>query len=299
MIDLHPEELIDQERCGTLSAADRRRLEAHRAQCTACSFEVAVTRNASAAAEPRPGDAELLARVVASSLEQSRGRRSEMRALGSRRRNKVAAAILFAAVVAAAALAVARRHRAPKATEPSAPIVASSAETSPAPTTSSPPPEASTEAAATSAGLPVEAPSQVSHPHPSTSSGVHVPGAAELYTEANRQRRLGNDAEAAHLYRDLEKRYPDSPEAVASRVSYGRLLLDRLGDPASALTLFDAYLAGEPHGTLQEEALLGRALSLQRLGRTDDERAAWQTLIAEHPTSVHAERARERLEQLR
>jgi TolA-binding protein len=90
--------------------------------------------------------------------------------------------------------------------------------------------------------------------------------------------------------------YPGEPEALAAHAMLGRLLLDR-GQPESALTHFDAYLRSGA-STLAEEAQLGRALSLRKLGRAADEISAWKTLLAAYPSSVHATRARQRLSEL-
>ena len=87
-------------------------------------------------------------------------------------------------------------------------------------------------------------------------------------------------------------------EETTSRVLLGRLLLDRGADPTQALGLFTRYLDESPGGTLAEEARLGRALALTRLGSAKEERQAWQQLLAFHPNSIHAERARKRLEEL-
>lgn len=123
--------------------------------------------------------------------------------------------------------------------------------------------------------------------------------AAELFRDANAERRTGNVGKAVDLYVALQKRFPDSSETHASRVSLGRLLLDRQGDATGALAQFDAYLnVGAADGTLAEEARLGRALAYQRLGRADAERAAWEELVARHPATLHSSRARERLRAL-
>ncbi len=121
--------------------------------------------------------------------------------------------------------------------------------------------------------------------------------AAELFRDANAERRAGNIGSAIDLYRSLQKRYPDAPEAQAARVSLGRLLLDRQGDANGALAQFDAYLKGAPADgwTLAEEARVGRALAFEKLGQKDDERRAWEELAARHPQSLHVTRARERL----
>jgi TolA-binding protein len=122
--------------------------------------------------------------------------------------------------------------------------------------------------------------------------------ASELFAKANSLRRGGQTADAVHAYRALEQTFPGSPEALVARVTLGRLLLDRGIDVKAALAEFDAYLARAPRGPLAEEALIGRALSLGRLGRSAEERNAWSALVAAHPKSTYAARARSRIEQL-
>jgi hypothetical protein len=122
-----------------------------------------------------------------------------------------------------------------------------------------------------------------------------VPTARDLFASANMARHDDNGSRASALYRELLRRYPTSAEALVSRVSFGRLLLDRLGDPAGALAQFDGYLAQTAHTALAEEALFGRASALSQLGRPDAERQTWRTLLARYPSSVYADRARVRM----
>jgi TolA-binding protein len=137
---------------------------------------------------------------------------------------------------------------------------------------------------------------------PMPPSAQTTASAADLFRDANAERRNGNVVKASELYRALQKQHPSSAEAQASHVSLGRLLLDKQGDPAGALNEFDAYLKGTvavaDGGTLAEEARVGRAMALQHLGRTDEERRAWEDLIQRHPSSLHVARARDRLNQL-
>lgn len=95
-------------------------------------------------------------------------------------------------------------------------------------------------------------------------------------------------------YRQLQAWYADSTEAKLSHATLGRLLLDR-GDAARALREFDAYLLGGA-GPLGEEALAGRALALQRLGRSDEEGTTWRRMLTTYPASIYAAQARARLQ---
>lgn len=122
--------------------------------------------------------------------------------------------------------------------------------------------------------------------------------AADLFRQANAERRAGNVASAIQLYRSLQSRYPNAAESHASRVSLGRLLLDRQSDPKGALAEFDAYLQVSADETLAEEARVGRALAFQRLGDRNEERRAWLELLEHHPDSLQVARAKQRLEAL-
>jgi hypothetical protein len=120
-------------------------------------------------------------------------------------------------------------------------------------------------------------------------------GASELFGAAERARREGDPTRARRLYAQLAALFPGTREELAARVLRGQMLLDELDDAAAALRSFDHYLVAEPGGALAEEALVGRAEALRRLGRASAEAAAWSDLLARYPRSVHAERARERL----
>ena len=116
---------------------------------------------------------------------------------------------------------------------------------------------------------------------------------SELFERANKARRGGDDATAQALYHRLVDAHPSSREAITSRVILGRMELAR-GAPAAALASFDAYLASERRGSLHEEALVGRARSLQTLGRRAEERAAWRTLLEQFPETASRSVALER-----
>jgi hypothetical protein len=141
----------------------------------------------------------------------------------------------------------------------------------------------------------VAAPSAESAPLDAPVAHRAAPTARDLFASANMARHDDHGSRASALYRELQRRYPTSDEALVSRVSFGRLLLDRLGDPSGALAQFDGYLAQTAHTALAEEALFGRASALSQLGRSDAERETWRTLLARYPSSVYADRARVRI----
>ena len=121
-----------------------------------------------------------------------------------------------------------------------------------------------------------------------------IEDAAGLFERANTARRSEDHASAEELYRRLILTHPASREAMTSRVIVGRMQLAR-GAAAEALASFDAYLAGAPHGTLEEQALIGRAQSLQALGRRSEERAAWRALLEAFPNTASRRIALERV----
>jgi hypothetical protein len=76
----------------------------------------------------------------------------------------------------------------------------------------------------------------------------------------------------------------------------GRLLLD-LDRPTDALVELDAALASRDR-SLREDALANRAQAFDALNDGASARAAWALLLTEFPASIHARRAKERLEVL-
>jgi len=120
-----------------------------------------------------------------------------------------------------------------------------------------------------------------------------IPSASAVFADANAARRRGDHRVAAELYQALLRDHPASAEATAARATLGRMYLDD-GDAANALAAFDGYLA-TADGSLREEAMVGRARALERLGRRAEEHAAWDAVLARFPQSIHGDRARGRL----
>jgi hypothetical protein len=134
---------------------------------------------------------------------------------------------------------------------------------------------------------------------PTTHAATPTPmTAAGLFARANGERRAGRDDAAIADYRALERDHAGTPEAEASLVALGRLLLDKHADYTDALAQFDRYLATSRSGALREEALIGRALALEHLGRSGEEEGAWRAVLDTYPDSIYASEAHARLEAL-
>jgi hypothetical protein len=295
--DLHPEELLERAERGAISAADRVRLEQHLAECAVCRVERALATQAAVDVAPLRDEKLLLARLkrdVATRLEAVPGPRTR------RKRTLVVVGLLVASVASvatAATVVVMRRAASSRETTVAAPAAgkvrqavraAPVAALSPTPAAEEPIPAepAAVDGTPPSAELPAK---------PVT---VEVTSAAEAFSRANLARRDGKVKEAVRLYRTLQERFAGSSEELVSRVALGRLLLDRLGDSRGALVQFNSYLASPGGGALREEAMVGRALALGRLGRGAEERAAWSALVAAWPKSAHAKHAQARLAEL-
>lgn len=301
-VDLHPEELLDRAHGGTASADEQLRLKSHLDVCSACRFEHALGADCRNSAEPQADDQVVMTRIRAS-VVRALERRSHAGARNGVRRPRrwvllaLAAILLVGTGGAATLIWRARSIATERATRPATPSVTPHRDS--VPKTTPPPPEPNTAESMEKAAAPMpEAPSTgrktaraVPDESPKASS------AAELFARANSLRRQNDATAALHLYRELQHAYPGSPEELVSRVTVGRLLLDRMGDASAALGEFDGYLARAPGGSLSEEAMIGRALALGRLGRTAEEKSAWSALLAAHPGSTYAARARDRIGQ--
>lgn len=305
-IDLHPEELLDRAENGLASKEERSRLEAHLASCSACRFEQALIADCKRSTAVQPGDSVVVDRIrasVARTLKERRhpasigvGRRFRARAL------LACAAIVFLTTIGAATVILRERHRLAEERARAAVEVGRTGSHAARSVVREEPNEPVDRAPEQAVTAGVEEGRERSKPS-GTVAGAERPKApeftaAELFARANQLRRRDEVNEALRVYRELQRSFPGSGEELVSRVALGRLLLDRLGNAAGALAQFNSYLANSHEGALGEEALVGRALSLGRLGRVAEERSAWSALLASHPRSTYAARARARIEQL-
>jgi TolA-binding protein len=296
--DLHPEELLERQARGALSAAELVRLEQHFAECAVCRVERALSARAALDVEPLRDEKLLVARLkrdVAQRLKTTPVQR--VRRKGALIAVALAAGSL-ASVAAAATLVVMHRSAAPQSIAASAPAPAAAprraAKSQLAPRVVAAAPETVVEPS-------LPEPAEIAPPSAEPAAKpavVEVSSPAEAFSRANLARRDGKVKEAVRLYRALQERFAGSSEELVSRVALGRLLLDRLGDSRGALVQFNSYLASPGSGALREEAMVGRALALGRLGSLAEERAAWKALLEAWPKSTHAKRAQARLAEL-
>jgi hypothetical protein len=126
---------------------------------------------------------------------------------------------------------------------------------------------------------------------------IAPPLASDLLATARQSLRDQRWSDAAAAYQKLMGTYPGSPEARIVAVPLAKLDIDRLGRPAAALPLLDAYIANG--GSLVVEAQSARIRAYRSLGRTADELRAIDEFLAAHPSSLEAEQLRERREALR
>jgi TolA-binding protein len=305
-IDLHPEEMLDAARRGTLGVAATDDLRAHLARCAACRVSLTLADDLRAEAAVTNADGALLASMVRGALADEPHVAYDVRAHRARassgRRVAVAIALLLlggsggAAVYSMGGAGFVRRF---------VPEILQLPRRQHAPVAAPRAVAASLPAVAVSAPAPVEAPVAPPAPAsvaPARSVRAHVEAPAltadELFADANRARRAGDYPRALRRYAELRRVYPGSRQEMTARVVVGDLQLEE-GPSRDALASFDSYLAANPAGTLAEEARVGRAVALGRLGRRAEEREAWSQLLREHPNSVQGARARRRLAELR
>jgi hypothetical protein len=280
---IHPEELLERARAGTLAREDARLLESHLASCSACRFELSLAPALYVHQKLTPPDDALITRAVAKTgLIRLHERRSPFRRAIPTAATSIAALLVGAAMASAGAYAW-RQHSLGKLS-PQTPAGT--------PALKHRSPEASTTAPPRPAARPIDPPvSRVAAARPDR--------CADRFKRANELRRKGSPREAVRLYQSLARDCAGRDEELVSRVLVGRIFLDRLSDPARALAAFDSYLTTRSGGALREDALIGQALALERLNRPEEEARAWRALLVAYPDSLYAPHARARLDRSR
>jgi hypothetical protein len=292
-----PEDLPIRARRGEVSREQRAAFERVLEGDPALGVAYHVGRDFDVACRVQSGDDELILRASSRTLELPRSRANARRAL-----TILAAALLLVASGAAASVWIAVGRDAPsEKTAQDRKLAPTGAERDrmDSPRAPTPPPDPTPEASVTAPVPPQPRARREATIAPLGAGSAALTAertAASLFRDARVARRTGELESARALYSELQASFPDSSEARVSRVSLGKLLLLG-GDAAAAERQFRAYLA-HAGGDLVEEALVGRAEALARLGESGEERRVWQLLQARYPSSVYAERARKRLEEL-
>jgi TolA-binding protein len=295
--DLDREDLVARARRGLLSAGEHTTLERalERDPALQAAYRVGVELDRAGAVQG--GDAALIARAADAAIARATAMTPRTRSAGKTRWAAAAAvglSVIFASGVATALFTGALPWPFQRATiSASDPAPARIRAPKPKHARRDPPRAEPTEVLAPTEPAPLP---RAEDKPARTPSGPTAERAAELFHEANNARRDGDLAHARRLYSQLIATHPSSDEAGLARVSLGRLLL-AAGDARGAERELRRYLA-TGGGQLREEALVGRAQSLSSLGRKADERAAWLRLLDEHPSSVYAAQARQRLAEL-
>ena len=295
------DDLFARSRRGPLSAFERRALDAHLGVCGLCQAGRAFASLYDGVADRPDAEDDALIERLADRVAGSRP------AVGRRRRPAAIAvaagvALLVAAGGAAAWVSI---HRPPSVSSvidgaPRYALARSAAVRAPsvAHPLSDEMPSRHDTTAVTAPAARRRAAVHADHRGPAETAPTEAtPTAADLFAAANAARRARDLRGAVDRYFALERRFPDSEEALVSLVSAGDVL-SRLGEPDAALRAFDRYLARSPDGSLASEALFGRARSIQRLGREADEAAAWRRLLRAFPRSIYEAAARHRLDEL-
>jgi hypothetical protein len=133
------------------------------------------------------------------------------------------------------------------------------------------------------------------HSAPSVAQSTATVAVADRLAAANELRRAGQWRRAERAYLDIAARYPSVPQASVASLAAASLRLEHLADPAGALQLYKSLTRVSALGV---EALYGVARCHQALGDKSAEIAALHNVIAAYPTSLQADRARERLQQI-
>ena len=129
----------------------------------------------------------------------------------------------------------------------------------------------------------------------STAAVSQIEAAVAERESAEALRALGRaylvETRSEDAVRALERARELAPDDVDVTVDFAVALAER-GTLPEALRLFDGVLAREP---ARQEALFNRALVLERLGRTDEARDAWQRYLDTNPEASWIDEARAHL----
>ena len=119
---------------------------------------------------------------------------------------------------------------------------------------------------------------------------------SELLTAARKARKDENWEAAAAMYGQLIRDYPGTANSRTALVSLAEIELKYLQRPKSALKHFNAYLAAP--GTLEREALYGKAKVYRLTNARANEIKTLRTLVGKYPNGPISQAANKRLQDL-
>ena len=293
-LDIHPDDLLHRaRRARPLSREEQLHLEAHLRGCSTCRFVRDAGRAFDSEAHSEAGDSApaQLDALVELTMQRLRNPARARRALP---RRLAAGAITVVVMIGGVAFAGywGSRHP-PPAHEAVAPLA------------TNPP------ATPKHRGVPIAVPVFDAAPPAAAPRGLvpaarrvalarrpdDVETARHLFEVANRARRQGDSAAAETAYDALWAKFHASPEALASRAIAGQWMLHR-GKPRAAIVLFRQYLAAAPRASWKRTFSSGSPTRTNSSGDRPTAVGIWRRLLAEHPRSVHAQRARDGLRRL-
>jgi TolA-binding protein len=118
--------------------------------------------------------------------------------------------------------------------------------------------------------------------------------ARELLDLANLARRSGDLAAAVRAYELLLSKYPNDARVGLAAFELGRLRLERLGNPAGAVSALERAMARAPSPGLREDAMARLVQAHAALGDGARCRRTRDKYLAEYPGGVHANAVKSR-----
>lgn len=118
--------------------------------------------------------------------------------------------------------------------------------------------------------------------------------ARELFDLANLARRSGDLAAAARAYELLLSKYPNDGRAGLAAFELGRLRLERLGNPAGAVSALERAMAKAPSPGLREDAMARLVQAYSALGDGARCRRTRDRYLSEYPGGVHTNAVKSR-----
>jgi TolA-binding protein len=139
-----------------------------------------------------------------------------------------------------------------------------------------------------------EPPAPEARPDAESPSDPDTATARELFDLANLARRSGDLAAAARAYELLLSKYPSDGRVGLAAFELGRLRLERLGNPAGAISALERAVAQAPSPGLREDATARLVQAYAAVGDFARCRRARDKYLAQYPGGVHVNAVKSR-----